>query len=79
MDPVVRSSGVPRNATYVTEYGVPVIDAQTQICGICDVRVNEGTRHCKRSNKCVAGYDHFCEWLNTAIGSANYRQFYALL
>jgi len=31
------------------------------------------TRHCRRCDKCVSGFDHHCLWLNTCVGSCNYR------
>jgi len=31
------------------------------------------TKHCRRCDKCIAGFDHHCLWLNTCIGTQNYR------
>eukprot|EP01065_Artemidia_motanka_P049591 TRINITY_DN8256_c0_g1_i1.p1 TRINITY_DN8256_c0_g1~~TRINITY_DN8256_c0_g1_i1.p1 ORF type:complete len:419 (+),score=120.29 TRINITY_DN8256_c0_g1_i1:62-1258(+) len=31
--------------------------------------------HCHGSNKSVQGMDHFCKWLNSSIGDANYKYF----
>lgn len=41
--------------------------------------VRPGTKHCNTCNKCVAGFDHHCVWLNTCIGERNYWTFFALL
>jgi len=39
----------------------------------CVFHVVPKTRHCRRCDKCVAGFDHHCLWLNTCIGVGNYR------
>ncbi|TPX50972.1 hypothetical protein SeLEV6574_g00571 [Synchytrium endobioticum] len=74
-DPAVTRAQQPRNIDYVKIAGVPVIDQETLMCGICQVIVEHDTKHCKPCNKCVGGYDHHCEYLNTCIGSRNYLTF----
>ena len=32
-------------------------------------------RHCRFCDKCAKGFDHHCKWLNTCIGSINYKYF----
>lgn len=39
----------------------------------CVFQLVPKTRHCRRCEKCVAGFDHHCLWLNTCIGVGNYR------
>lgn len=38
-DPAVVAANVSRSRTYVKQYGIPVIDSHTGICGICRVKV----------------------------------------
>jgi len=45
----------------------------------CAVASLPRTKHCKRCHKCVAGYDHHCLWLNTCVGSRNYRPWAAFV
>jgi len=33
------------------------------------------TKYCKNTGACVEDFDHFCGWLNTAIGRGNHRPF----
>jgi hypothetical protein len=43
----VKKAKMPRNINYVKMSGVPVIDPDTNMCGICNVQVGEMTKHCK--------------------------------
>jgi hypothetical protein len=45
-DENVKKSKMPRNIEYVKVSGIPVID-HTNYCHICQVTVQEGTKHCK--------------------------------
>ncbi|RKP38332.1 DHHC palmitoyltransferase-domain-containing protein [Dimargaris cristalligena] len=78
-DPVVKQAAVPRNPVYDLTPGILVNNLVTGVCDVCLVQTDFHTRHCKRCNRCVAGFDHHCKWLNTCIGSRNYRTFIALL
>ena len=48
-------------------------------CNICNVYVNERTKHCGQCNRCCADFDHHCKWLNNCIGSKNYWDFRKLI
>ena len=48
-------------------------------CQICDMCVNDGSKHCRSCNKCVEGFDHHCKWLNNCIGKHNYYYFFRLI
>ncbi|VEN45841.1 unnamed protein product [Callosobruchus maculatus] len=45
-------------------------------CHLCDIWVSgQRTKHCGYCNKCVAGFDHHCKWLNQCVGARNYAPF----
>lgn len=48
-------------------------EEEERCCYGCKLVPEEGTRHCRRCDKCVVGFDHHCLWLNTCVGSGNYR------
>lgn len=41
--------------------------------------VQPKSKHCRQCDKCVAGFDHHCVFLNNCIGTRNYGAFIALL
>ena len=49
-------------------------------CDLCETHVLLGSKHCKYCNRCTLKFDHHCDWVNSDIGEANYREFvYSLL
>lgn len=36
------------------------------------------TKYCKETGACIEEFDHYCVWLNNAIGKGNHRQFVSL-
>ena len=48
-------------------------------CSICEVYVNNLTKHCGKCNRCAADFDHHCFWLNNCVGGNNYWLFYRLI
>ena len=48
-------------------------------CFYCRQFVFKQSKHCSICDKCVEGFDHHCRWLNTCIGSKNYKLFFAFV
>ena len=52
------------------------ISSSGDYCYCCALGVvcrTAGAKHCSVCDKCVEGFDHHCIWLNTCVGSRNYR------
>ena len=48
-------------------------------CHVCNVYVQERTKHCGPCNRCCEEFDHHCNWLNNCIGTENYATFRKLI
>ncbi|XP_065300530.1 palmitoyltransferase ZDHHC1-like isoform X1 [Dermacentor albipictus] len=48
---------------------------ENQFCYICEVKVENRSKHCSSCNKCIKKFDHHCKWLNNCVGSRNYKYF----
>ena len=40
-------------------------------CGECVVEIPIRSKHCKYCRKCVAMYDHHCDWIGNCVGEKN--------
>jgi len=50
-------------------------EEDVKYCWVCQTEVHLNSMHCKYCDKCVSNFDHHCMWLNTCIGSENYKTF----
>ncbi|CAN6925039.1 unnamed protein product [Brassica oleracea var. botrytis] len=48
-------------------------------CMLCNCEVHTSSKHCRRCDKCVDGFDHHCKWLNNCVGRKNYMSFVSLI
>ena len=44
-------------------------------CGECLIDIPIRAKHCKYCKKCIATYDHHCDWVGNCIGEKNKRLF----
>eukprot|EP00927_Polykrikos_kofoidii_P053894 TRINITY_DN48419_c0_g1_i1.p1 TRINITY_DN48419_c0_g1~~TRINITY_DN48419_c0_g1_i1.p1 ORF type:complete len:561 (+),score=92.06 TRINITY_DN48419_c0_g1_i1:120-1802(+) len=59
----------------------PVDGKEADISRLCTttwVLKDLRTKYCKQTGACVREFDHYCIWLNCAIGGGNHRQFVLL-
>lgn len=49
------------------------------ICTTCGTRKPARSKHCSYTGACVAKFDHYCPWINNAVGEYNYRYFHFFL
>lgn len=49
------------------------------LCDYCIAYVQRGAKHCHSCNRCVADFDHHCNFVNNCIDGQIYRTFIGLL
>lgn len=49
------------------------------MCGRCDGYKPPMSHHDRISNRCISRMDHFCPWMNNAIGAKNQKDFFLFL
>ena len=47
-------------------------DQKTRFCITCGIERPERSKHDRFTNCCVLRFDHFCPWVNNAVGAFNY-------
>eukprot|EP01041_Mallomonas_annulata_P007639 gene7639-15636_t len=73
----VDPGSVPMNAHPLPKdvrAGIPI-----SMCGTCDAFKPFGSHHDRISNRCISRMDHFCPWMNNAIGANNQKNFFLFL
>eukprot|EP00796_Vickermania_ingenoplastis_P008539 gene8539-5986_t len=76
-DPRVFDTTLPRLSK--AELKTEPSPAGLQPCFFCRRFVEVGCKHCCMCDKCVPGFDHHCRWLNSCVGTKNYRPFFCFM
>jgi palmitoyltransferase ZDHHC4 len=66
---------LPAHPDYCTLPFDGVLYEGPQVCRTCGTIKPPRSKHCPVMGGCVARYDHYCVWLNSAVGEHNYRWF----
>lgn len=63
----------PQNEHIVSKQHISVDETSILegFCGECVVDIPIRAKHCKYCNKCIATYDHHCDWVGNCIGEKN--------
>eukprot|EP01138_Halocafeteria_seosinensis_P002643 gb/GECG01002702.1/.p1 GENE.gb/GECG01002702.1/~~gb/GECG01002702.1/.p1 ORF type:complete len:293 (+),score=9.82 gb/GECG01002702.1/:1-879(+) len=48
-------------------------------CTVCDMEKPPNAEHCETMGRCIYDYDHFCPWVNNAVGRNNSFCFFTFL
>jgi hypothetical protein len=48
-------------------------------CTMCDMEKPPNAEHCEFLGRCIYDYDHFCPWVNNAVGRNNSVWFFTFL
>merc|ERR1712217_634536 len=51
----------------------------SRLCTTSWVLKDSRSKFCSQTGACIEEFDHYCIWLNTAIGKRNHRQFICLV
>eukprot|EP01016_Furgasonia_blochmanni_P047616 TRINITY_DN7012_c0_g1_i6.p1 TRINITY_DN7012_c0_g1~~TRINITY_DN7012_c0_g1_i6.p1 ORF type:complete len:694 (-),score=79.66 TRINITY_DN7012_c0_g1_i6:724-2805(-) len=55
------------------------IESCEYYCNYCLTQVGDDSKHCKRCDRCVDGFDHHCKWVNNCVGKKNYKIFFVMV
>lgn len=72
-EPELRRQPRPKDPQPLPPGAAPISRGR---CRLCEIRLSGArTKHCGACDKCVAGFDHHCKWLNQCVGARNYAVF----
>ena len=54
-------------------------DSPNSLCPRCEIPCQPQSKHCYICERCVARYDHHCNWVDNCIGEGNYFWFLAFV
>mmetsp|Transcript_6142 Transcript_6142/g.9102 ORF Transcript_6142/g.9102 Transcript_6142/m.9102 type:complete len:192 (-) Transcript_6142:9-584(-) len=76
----LSNPGIPKSRV-PDEGDLDPIDSEFQenYCKVCDVLMEEGTKHCEDCGVCIEELDHHCPWTSKCVGKGNLSYFYGFL
>ncbi len=74
-DPGVITKQNYRSALQLYDYD-NIIFFEGNECSTCHIPKPARSKHCREKNVCIAVFDHYCIWVNSAVGHYNYKWFY---
>lgn len=73
--PYYRGRPLEPVATESTEIRVDRMERRVRYCRHCHQHKPDRAHHCRQLQRCVLRMDHFCPWVNNAVGMRNHKFF----
>ncbi len=74
-DDVAECEALPADPSFCTLPFDGALYEGPAMCRTCGVVKPPRSKHCNMMGGCVARFDHYCVWLNAAVGERTYRWF----
>lgn len=74
-DDIADCEAVPADPSFCTLPFDGALYEGPAVCRTCGVVKPPRSKHCNMMGGCVARFDHYCVWLNAAVGERTYRWF----